>query len=152
MEIGNYRGMTMFISFEHFRHHITLKGEMSYDVELGDDAKGNLTRIENALADAPDRLTAVKAQLDNLYQQQEAAKAELGKPFPQEDEYREKSARLAQLNAELNIDAPDPAETFPEQAAVAKSERPSVLAKLREATPAPSAAPRTAHHKQMEER
>ena len=76
----------------------------------------------------------------------------MGKPFPQEDEYREKSARLAQLNAELNIDTPDPAATFPEQAAVAKSERPSVLAKLREATPAPSAAPRTAHHKQQEER
>ena len=152
MEIGSYRGMTMFISFEHFQHHITLKGEMSYKVELGDDARGNLTRIENALADAPDRLKAVKNQLDNLYQQQEAAKAELGKPFPQEDEYREKSARLAQLNAELNIDTPDPAATFPEQAAVAKSERPSVLAKLREATPAPSAAPRTAHHKQQEER
>ena len=152
MEIGSYRGMTMFISFEHFQHHITLKGEMSYKVELGDDARGNLTRIENALADAPDRLTAVKNQLSNLYQQQEAAKAELGKPFPQEDEYREKSARLAQLNAELNIDAPDPAETFPEQAAVAKSERPSVLAKLREAAPAPAAASRMAYRKRMEER
>ena len=151
-EIGNYRSMTMYLSFEQFRYYLTLRGEMSYKVELGDDARGNLTRIENALANAPDRLKAVKNQLENLYQQQEAAKAELGKPFPQEDEYREKSARLAQLNAELNIDTPDPAETFPEQAAVAKSERPSVLAKLREAAPAPSATPRTAHHKQQEER
>ena len=151
VEIGSYRGMTMFISFERFQHHITLKGEMSYKTELGDDARGNLTRIENALANAPDRLNAVKAQLDNLYQQQAAAQAELGKPFPQEAEYLEKSSRLAQLNAELNIESPDPAQTFPEQAA-AKSERPSVLAKLREATPAPSSAPRTAHHKQQEER
>lgn len=161
VEIGSYRGMTMYLSNRGFRHELILRGEMSYKVELGDDVRGNLTRIENALADAPDRLKAVKNQLENLYQQREAAKAELDKPFPQEDEYREKSARLAQLNAVLNIDAPDPAATFPEQAAVAKSERPpavakserpSVLAKLRDAKPAPSAVSRTAHHKQQEER
>ena len=160
VEIGSYRGMTMFISFERFQHHITLKGEMSYKTELGDDARGNLTRIENALANAPDRLNAVKAQLDNLYQQQAAAQAELGKPFPQEAEYLEKSSRLAQLNAELNIESPDPAQTFPEQAAakserppaVAKSERPSVLAKLRDAKPALSTVSRISHHKQQEER
>ncbi len=151
VEIGTYRGMAMYLTFERFKHQLTLKGEMSYKVELGEDARGNLTRIENALADASKRLTAVRTQLDNLYQQQDAAKAELGKPFPQEAEYREKSARLAQLNAELNIESPDPAQTFPEQAA-AKSERPSVLAKLRAATPVPSAAPRMSHHKQMEER
>lgn len=94
----------MSLSFEGFHHQLTLKGEMSYKVELGPDARGNLTRIDNALAGMPDRLKAVRAQLDNLYQQQAAAKAELGKPFPQEAELQQKSARLAELNALLDMD------------------------------------------------
>ena len=72
----------------------------------------------------PQRLESVKAQLDNLYQQQAAAKEEVGRPFPYEDELREKSARLTELDTLLNIDskAPGPQETI-----VAKSTRPSVL-------------------------
>ena len=54
----------------------------------------------------PQRLEAVKNQLDNLYQQQDAAKAEVGKPFPQEQELRDKSARLAELDVLLNMDGP----------------------------------------------
>ena len=125
-EIGSYRGFTMSLSFEGFHHQLTLKGEMSYKVELGPDARGNLTRIDNALAGMPDRLKAVRAQLDNLYQQQAAAKAELGKPFPQEAELQQKSARLAELNALLDMDG---SKAAPQQVAkrLAKSERPSVL-------------------------
>lgn len=109
---------------------MTLKGEMSYKVELGPDAHGNLTRIDNALAGMPDRLKAVRAQLDNLYQQQAAAKAELGKPFPQEAELQQKSARLAELNALLDMDG---SKAAPQQVAkrLAKAERPSVLDKLK---------------------
>ena len=66
--------------------------------------RGNLTRIDNALSQMPQRLEAVKNQLDNLYQQQAAAKAEVGKPFPQEQELRDKSARLAELDVLLNMD------------------------------------------------
>lgn len=78
----------------------------------------------------PERLKNVQSQLDNLYSQMETAKAEVGKPFPQEAELQQKSARLAELNAELDIDGKS---TDQRQAAktIAKSERPSVLDKLR---------------------
>ena len=106
VEIGTYRGFTMSLSFEGFHHQLTLKGAMSHKVELGPDARGNLPRIDNALAALPERLKAVQAQLDNLYQQQAAAKAELGKPFPQEAELQRKSARLAELNTLLDSSVP----------------------------------------------
>ena len=107
---------------------LTLKGRMSHRVELGKDARGNLTRIDNALNAMPDRLQNVRNTLDALTAQMETAKAELGKPFPQEAELKEKSARLAELNAELNIDDRTPLEQAAENV-VAK--RPSVLGKLK---------------------
>jgi regulator of replication initiation timing len=79
----------------------------------------------------PDRLRGVQAKLENLYAQVETAKAELGKPFPQEEELRLKSARLAELNAELNIDDRTPMERLAEDRTIAKSERPSILDKLK---------------------
>ena len=63
---------------------LTLKGQMSHRVELGKDARGNLTRIDNVLNAIPARLNSQKVYLENLYAQMEAAKTELGKPFPQE--------------------------------------------------------------------
>jgi regulator of replication initiation timing len=110
---------------------LTLKGQMSHRVTLGKDARGNLTRIDNALDAMPDRLRGVQAKLENLYAQVETAKAELGKPFPQEEELRLKSARLAELNAELNIDDRTPMERLAEDRTIAKSERPSILDKLK---------------------
>ena len=100
--IGSYRGFAMSLTVENFgRDYIlTLKGQMSHRVELGKDARGNLVRIDNVLNNMPERLTAQKARTENLYAQIDAAKAELGKPFPQETELRDKSARLAELNAE----------------------------------------------------
>ena len=100
---------------------------MTHKVELSADPRGNLIRIDNALGKMPERLTAIKAQLDNLFAQQEAARQEVGKPFPQEEELRDKSARLAVLDALLNIDG---GQTYGEQA-IAKSARPSVLEGLK---------------------
>ena len=137
--IGSYRGFAMSLTVENFgRDYIlTLKGKMSHRVELGKDARGNLVRIDNVLNSMPERLTAQKARTENLYAQIDAAKAELGKTFPQEAELREKSARLAELNAELNIDERTPMEQLAEDTpVVAKSNvRPSVLEKLRAPLP-----------------
>ena len=127
--LGSYRGFAMSLEVAGFAkdYVLTLKGKMSHRVELGSDARGNLTRIDNALAAMPERLAQVRSSLDNVLAQTQAAKAELGKPFPQEAELAEKSARLAELNAALNIDerAPEPAEELE------KSPRPSVLEALK---------------------
>ena len=130
--IGNYRGFSMSLTVEDFGKEfiLTLKGQMTHRVTLGKDARGNLTRIDNALAAMPERLQNVRDGLENLYAQMAAAQAELGKPFPQETELREKSARLAELNAELNIDDRTPMERLAEPD-IAKSARPSVLEKLK---------------------
>lgn len=113
---------------------LTLKGQMTHRVTLGKDPRGNLTRIDNALNGMADRLATVQSKLESLYSQMETAKQELGKPFPQEDELRVKSARLAELNIALNIDDKTPleaiAEEVPPKAEIAKSARPSVLQKL----------------------
>ena len=154
--IGSYRGFQMSLTLEDFgkQYVLTLKGKMSHRVELGKDPRGNLIRIDNALAGMETRLARVQEKLDSLYAQMETAKAELGKPFPQEQELKEKSARLAQLNIELNIDDRTPMEAMAEiadsepevrPAVSAKSERPSVLAKLH--APLPQ---RDSHPKQNE--
>lgn len=127
--VGSYRGFAMQVSFDAFEkvYNMTLKGEMSHRVELGKDARGNLTRIDNALAMMPERLKNVQSQLDNLYAQVEAAKQEVGKPFPQETELQQKSARLMELTVQLNMDKPSPQA----ERTIAKTERPSVLDKLK---------------------
>ena len=128
--IGTYRGFSMSLTVENFGKDfiLTLKGRMSHRVELGKDARGNLVRIDNALAQMPERYKTVQGRLENVQAQLATAKAELGKPFPQETELKEKSARLAELNAELNIDDRTPMEQAAENV-VAK--RPSVLGKLK---------------------
>ena len=154
--IGSYRGFAMSLTLEDFgkQYVLTLKGKMSHRVELGKDPRGNLIRIDNALSGMENRLARVQEKLDALHAQMETAKQELGKPFPQEQELKEKSARLAQLNIELNIDEKTPIEAMMEASApapearpaiTAKSERPSVLAKLR--APLPQ---RESHPKQNE--
>ena len=145
--VGSYRGFAMSVEFNFFSKEYTLllKGEMTHRTALGTDPRGNLTRIDNALAQMPQRLEAVKNQLDNLYQQQAAAKAEVGKPFAQEQELRDKSARLAELDVLLNIDGhkrPAP------EAVVAKSSRPSVLEGLKRPVPPRSPDKKPKHHEQ----
>ena len=144
--VGSYRGFAMSVQFDAWKQEYTLllKGQMTHRATLGTDPRGNLTRIDNALSQMPQRLEAVKNQLDNLYQQQAAAKAEVGKPFPFEDDLRVKSARLAELDVLLNMDGrsrPAP-ETM-----LAKSSRPSVLEGLKRPVPRnPEKKPK--HHEQ----
>lgn len=135
VQIGSYRGFTMSVEFSAWKQEYTLllKGQMTHRATLGTDPRGNLTRIDNALAQMPQRLEAAKAQLDNLYQQQAAAKEEVGKPFLYEEELRSKNARLVELDTLLNIDGKGHAQP---ETVVAKSARPSVLDSLkRPATP-----------------
>jgi len=124
----------MTLDYEPFgnQYILTLRGAMSHRVDLGTDARGNLTRIENVLAGITGRMDACRAQVDNLRQQMAAAKQEVGTPFPQEAELREKPARLAVLDAELNMDKPTAT------ARMEKQVRPSVLNGLRN-LPAPAA-------------
>ena len=149
VQIGSYRGFTMSVAFDSMwkTYTLTLKGQMTHRVELGSDTRGNLVRIENALDKMPERLRSVQEQLENLYNQQAAAKAEVGKPFPQEQELAAKTARLIELDMELNLDGKG--QPQPEQA-IAKSARPSVLDRLK-ASPV-HGAPEKPHKKEMEAR
>ena len=130
VQIGSYRGYAISVEFSAWKQEYTLllKGQMTHRATLGTDPRGNLTRIDNALAQMPQRLEAAKAQLDNLYQQQAAAKEEVGKPFLYEEELRSKNARLVELDTLLNIDGKGQAHT---ESVVAKSTRPSVLDSLK---------------------
>ncbi len=101
--VGSYRGFALNIRYTGFCHELSLKGAVAYRVELGMDVRGNLIRMDNALGSLPGKLECYEKNLADLLQQQEAAKAEVGKPFQYEEELRRKSARLAELDAELNI-------------------------------------------------
>ena len=131
IEIGHYRGFTMTAELSAFgQYRLCLVGQMTHSIELGSDPRGNIIRIDNALDKIGERRRATQAQLENYMAQQEAAKAEVGKPFPQEQELRDKTARLVELDMELNLDrgAQEPPQPSAE---VAKSTRPSVLDKLK---------------------
>ena len=126
--LGSYRGFQMELSFDSFRHDfdITLKGAVSHRVSLGTDSRGNIIRLDNALSSIPEKLEKAHEQLTNLQNQQEATRAELGKPFPQEAELAEKSARLAELDAALNME-----DSMPEREEAEQADKPSVLADLK---------------------
>ena len=148
VQIGSYRGYAMSVEFSAWKQEYTLllKGQMTHRATLGTDPRGNLTRIDNALAQMPQRLEAVKNQLENLYQQQAAAKEEVGKPFPFEDDLRVKSARLVELDTLLNIDGKG--HTQPETV-VAKSARPSVLDSLKRPMPPRSLEKKPKQHEEV---
>ena len=109
VKIGSYRGFQLSASFDPFEAALVvrMKGAMTHEVVLGTDPRGNLIRMDNALANIPQKLKKVEARLDNLYQQQQAAKEEMGKAFPFEDELKEKSARLVELDTLLNLNKPE---------------------------------------------
>jgi hypothetical protein len=138
--IGSYRGFDMFVSFDSFNKefHIALKGEMTHTAVLGDDASGNITRINNAFDRIPQRLQSVQAELQTVHDQIENAKIELDKPFAFETEFAEKTARLAELDAMLNLDEPSEPVLFPDDAEIAgtaaksPNEKPSILEALRQ--------------------
>ncbi len=108
VDIGSYRGFQMSAALEDFgkRYVVTMQGNSRHQATLGDDPKGNITRLDNILAQMPGRLKNLQNHLEELYRQQTAAKAEMEKPFPFEQELREKTARLIALDAELNLDTP----------------------------------------------
>lgn len=148
VQIGSYRGYAMSVEFSAWKQEYTLllKGQMTHRATLGTDPRGNLTRIDNALAQMPQRLEAVKNQLENLYQQQAAAKEEVGKPFPFEDDLRVKSARLVELDTLLNIDGKGQAHA---EAVVAKSTRTSVLDSLKRPVPPRSPEKKPKQHEEV---
>ena len=132
--IGSYRGFELSLRFDAFRteYQALLKGQRKYTVPLGTDPLGNIIRLDNSLNNFPERINAAENELDTLHQQQAAAQIEVEKPFPQEEELAEKSARLAELNAQLDVDekSHEPEQDEEEQENV--SRRPSVLAALDE--------------------
>ena len=133
MLLGTYRGFELNIRFDSFKneHQAVLRAELSYPVSLGDDARGNITRLDNAIDNFADRIADAENALQNLEQQKRAAEVEVAKPFAQEEELAEKSARLAELNALLNIDRSS-AQDSPEKTEETPTTRPSVLAALEE--------------------
>ena len=109
---------------------IVLRGELSYPVPLGDDPRGNIVRLDNAIGNFADRIADADAALDSLEQQKQTAEVEIAKPFAQEEELQTKSARLAELDALLNMEHQS-SRTEPE-AEEKPDARPSVLAALEE--------------------
>jgi len=131
LKIGSYRGFDMSLTLEDFgrQYIMTLKGEISHRVELGNDVRGNLIRIDNVLGNISGRIQAAEVQLASAREQLEMAKAEVGKPFPQEEELKTKNARLIELNAELDMEKQTtiaPTEEEPEK----QEKKPSILARL----------------------
>ena len=142
MLLGTYRGFELNIRFDSFKneHQAVLRAELSYPVSLGDDARGNITRLDNAIDNFADHIADAENALQNLEQQKQAAEVEVAKPFAQEEELAEKSARLAELNALLNIDRDrSSSQDAPEETeeTEAPATRPSVLAALGEKTNQP---------------
>ena len=122
--VGEYLGMKMSVTFETFykKFTLTLKGSMSYSVEIGSDPSGNVTRINNVLENMGKQLEETMTQLSNAEHQFRTAKEEVQKPFAQEAELAEKLKRLAELNTLLDMDG--------KQSIIQEEEKMSVLKKL----------------------
>ena len=137
--IGSYRGFELSLRFDTYRseYQALLKGQRKYTVPLGTDPLGNITRLDNSLNNFPERITAAENELTTLHQQQAAAQIEVEKPFPQEEELAEKSARLAELNAQLDVDEKSHEPEQDEEEQEDAPRRPSVLAALEEKTDKP---------------
>lgn len=104
--IGNYMGFDLFLAYDSFTKtfKMRMEGTLSYRIDLGEDVYGNITRMDNALASIPARKQGYERTLSELHDQEQNLKEELAKPFPQEDELREKTDRLTELDALLNLD------------------------------------------------
>ena len=137
--IGSYRGFELSLRFDAFRseYQALLKGQRKYTVPLGTDPLGNIIRLDNSLNSFPERITSAENELDTLHQQQAAAQIEVEKPFPQEEELAEKSARLAELNAQLDVDEKSHEPEQDEEEQEDAPRRPSVLAALEEKSDKP---------------
>ena len=151
VELGEYRGFPMTLHFDRSKFKVTMKQNLTYTAELSDDPVGSITRINNALEKIPDNLKGQQERLTTLENALENAKEEAERPFPKEDELREKSERLNQLNAELgdqrssldsgrdddNIDDPDLDDMEPP---AQREEKPSIRQQIRSFVPPPRVA------------
>ena len=137
--IGSYRGFELSLRFDTFRseYQALLKGQRKYTVPLGTDPLGNIIRLDNSLNNFPERINSAENELATLHQQQAAAQIEVEKPFPQEEELAEKSARLAELNAQLDVDEKSHEPEQDEEEQEDAPRRPSVLAALEEKSDKP---------------
>ena len=137
--IGSYRGFELSLRFDTYRseYQALLKGQRKYTVPLGTDPLGNIIRLDNSLNNFPERITSAENELTTLHQQQAAAQIEVEKPFPQEEELAEKSARLAELNAQLDVDEKSHEPEQDEEEQEDAPRRPSVLAALEEKSDKP---------------
>ena len=137
--IGSYRGFELSLRFDTFRseYQALLKGQRKYTVPLGTDPLGNIIRLDNSLNSFPERINSAENELATLHQQQAAAQIEVEKPFPQEEELAEKSARLAELNAQLDVDEKSHEPEQEEEPDEDAPRRPSVLAALEEKSDKP---------------
>ena len=140
--IGSYRGFELSLRFDAFRteYQALLKGQRKYTVPLGTDPLGNIIRLDNSLNNFPERINSAENELATLHQQQAAAQIEVEKPFPQEEELAEKSARLAELNAQLDVDEKSHEPEQDEEEQEDAPRRPSVLAALEEKSDKPEPA------------
>ena len=137
--IGSYRGFELSLRFDTCRseYQAILKGQRRYPVALGTDPLGNIIRLDNSLNNFPERINSAENELATLHQQQAAAQIEVEKPFPQEEELAEKSARLAELNAQLDVDEKNHEPVQDEEEQEDAPRRPSVLAALEEKSDKP---------------
>ncbi len=137
--IGSYRGFELSLRFDTFRseYQAILKDQRRYPVPLGTDPLGNIIRLDNSLNNFPERINSAENELATLHQQQAAAQIEVEKPFPQEEELTEKSARLAELNAQLDVDEKSHEPEQDEEEQEDAPRRPSVLAALEEKSDKP---------------
>ena len=149
--IGHYRGFVLKLEYDSLfnKFYLTIQGALSHRIEMSSSVIGNLQRIENEMNRIPQQIEDAKARIDNLEKQVIAAAAEKDKPFPQEEELAEKSARLALLNAELDIDGQIAAAAKKEESLndrVAKKPYPSIMERLNQPCPM-----NTAHRKNQQE-
>lgn len=127
IHLGIYRGFDIVLCFNIFSREylVKIRGTTTQEASLGEDPRGNIQRIDNAIDRIELRLESTRAGLADAEKQFETAKLEVQKPFPRETELREKSARLDELNIQLNLDKPDNeiVDGEPEEAAPERSEK-----------------------------
>lgn len=147
IELGEYRGFPMKVMFTASKFKVTMKQHLTYTAELSDDIVGNIARINNALEKIPQSLEAHRENLVQLQGEMENAKEEMEKPFPQEKELAEKSARLAELNTAIDREEKDGGKDADEEREEKQETwadpgtRPSILKALKEYEPPAPAGP-----------
>lgn len=109
LHVGTYRGFNLYLkkSTIYESYHITIQGDAKYNVDLGDNNSGNITRIENAVKSLDEKVIFIESQIEEYKRNLENAKKEYEKPFPYEEEYKLKLARQHELNQELDLDRND---------------------------------------------